>query len=176
METIPKNLAELDTCASLYLREIGEPAQNSLRLLVEEAFVMPQEVTVKFGRTEIANCHPLKPTPSGRLFEIVWNNYVAYFVANESYSTRNESEEFRGRFARLYTKSHFLDYISQATLATSEYPGPMKHIQLVCECHIIDVVSTQFPAVSQHRLNSHESTSPRSFGHVRGKEASKGPL
>jgi hypothetical protein len=161
METIPKDLAELDTCASLYLREIGEPAQNSLRLIIEEAFVTPEEVTVKFAETEIANCHLVKPTPNSRLFEIVWDNYVAYSVANESYSTRNESEEFCGRFARLYAKSYFLDYVSRATLATVEYPGPMNHIQVVCECHIIDVVSTKFPRVGQLRVHPAKSSDPR---------------
>jgi len=149
MDAMPKNLAELDTCASLYLRDIAEPEQNNLRLRIEEAIVMPDEITVKFGGAEIANCHLVKPTADSRLFEIVWGNYVAYSVANESYSTLNESEEFSGRFARLYSKSHFLDYISRATLANKEYPGPLLHIQLVCECHIIDVVSTKFPQVSK---------------------------
>ena len=161
MGTIPKDLAELDTCASLYLREIAEPAQNSLRLLIEEAFVMSEEVTVKFAGAEITNCHPVKPTPSSRLFEIVWDNYVVYSVANESYSTRNESEEFSGRFARLYAKSYFLDYVSRATLATEEYPGRMRHIQVVCECHIVDVVSTEFPRVSQLRLSASDNSNSR---------------
>lgn len=151
METLPKDLAELDTCASLYLREISEPSQNRLRLLIEEALVMPQEVTVKFAGTEIANCHLVRSTADSRLFEIIWDNYVAYSVANESYSTRNESEEFSGRFARLYGKSHFLDYISVATLASTECPGPLRHVQLVCECNIIDVVSIKFPQVNQLR-------------------------
>jgi hypothetical protein len=148
MEALPKDLAELDTCSSLFLREIGEPKQNYLRLLIEEAFALPQEVTVKFGNSEITGCHPVEPTDRSRLFEIIWDNYVAYSVANESYSTRNESEEFSGRFARLYGKSHFLDYISRATLACKEYPGPLQHVQLVCECHIVDVVSTKFPVVT----------------------------
>jgi hypothetical protein len=154
MEAVPNELAELDACASLYLRNISEPAQNSLRLLIEEAFVMPEEVTAKFAEAELANCHIVKPTADSRLFEIIWDNYVAYSVANESYSTRNESEEFSGRFARLYGKSLFLDYISRATLACKDYPGPLQHVQLVCECHIIDVVSTRFPQVSKVRSRS----------------------
>jgi hypothetical protein len=148
MESVPKDLAEPDTCASLYLREIGETKQNCLRLLIEEAFVMPEEVSVNFAGTEIKGCHPVKPTADSRLFEITWDNYVAYSVTNESYGTRNESEEFSGRYARLYSKSHFLDYVSRATLACKEYPGP-HHIQLVCECHIIDVISTNSPRLAR---------------------------
>ncbi|MGB8061512.1 MAG: hypothetical protein WCF26_06445 [Candidatus Sulfotelmatobacter sp.] len=151
MESVPKDLAELDTCPSLYLREIGEPKQNCLRLLIEEALVMPEEVTVKFAGAEITNCHPVRSTTNSRLFEIVWDNYVAYSVANESYSSGNESEEFSGRFARLYAKSCFLDYISRATLVSKEYPGPLQHIELVCECHIVDVVSTMIPRVTHMR-------------------------
>jgi hypothetical protein len=148
METLGKDISELE--------------QNSLRLLIEEAPVMPEEVTVNFAGTEIANCHLVKSTPNSRLFEIIWNNYVAYSVANESYSTRNESEEFSGRFARLYGKSHFLDNISRATLACKEYPGPLQHVQLVCECHIIDVVSTKFPQVNQLRPTPADNKNPRS--------------
>jgi hypothetical protein len=122
METIPKDLAELDTCASLYLREISEPSQNRLRLLLEEAEVMPEEVAIRLAGTELGTGHLVRSTANSRLFEIVWVNYVAYSVTNESYSTRNESEEFSGRFARLYNKSHFLGYISRATLADKEYP------------------------------------------------------
>jgi len=151
METIPKDLAELDTCASIYLRETSEPSQNSLRVLLEEAEVMPEEVAIRFAGTELGTGHLVRSTANSRLFEIVWVNYVAYSVTKESYSTRNESEEFSGRFARLYSKSHFLDYISRATLADKEYPGPLLHIQLVCECHVIDVASTRFPEVTKIR-------------------------
>jgi len=149
MEELARDLAELDTCSSLFLREIGEPKQNCLRLLLEEAFVLTEEVTVKFGASEITGGHPVQSTEHSRLFEIVWDNYVAYSVMNESYVARNESEESSGRLVRLYGKSYFLDYISRATLACKEYPGPLQHIELVCEWHVIDVVSTKFPHVSQ---------------------------
>lgn len=154
MESVPRELAELDTCASFYLREIGETAQNCLRLLIEEAFVMPDVVSVKIAGAEIENCHPVKSTADSRLFEVTWDSYVAYSVTNESYATRNESEEFSGRLARVYGKSHFLRYISRATLACDEYPGPLRHVQLVCECLIIDVVSTKLPQVSPARAKS----------------------
>lgn len=147
MEDIPKDLADLDTCHSLFLCEIGEPEQNCLRLLIEDAFVLPQEATIRFGNSEITGGRPVESTENSRLFEVTWNNYVAYNVANESYSTRTESEEFSGRLARLYSKSHFLEYISRATLVSKEYPGPLRHVQIICECHIVDAVSTEFPQV-----------------------------
>jgi hypothetical protein len=145
------DFAEIDSCHSLFLREITEPRENSLRLLMEEAFVLAKEVTVAVGGTEIAGGHPVRSVEGSRLFEIIWDSYVAYSVRNESYVTRDESEGFLGRFARIYSKSHFLDFVSRATFASDEYPGPMQHIELVSECHIIDVVSTSAPRVRQMR-------------------------
>ncbi len=151
MEAIPKELAELDTCASLYLREISEPKQNTLRLLIEEAEVMPEEVAIRFAGTDLGKGHLVRSTASSRLFEIVWDNYVAYSVTNESFATPSESEEFSGRFARSYSKSHFLDYISHATFASNEYPGALQHVGIVSEEHIIDVISTEPPRVRHMR-------------------------
>jgi hypothetical protein len=151
MEAILKELAELDTCASLYLREISEPTQNSLRLLIEEAEVLPDEVAIRIAGTEMGTGHLVRSTANSRLFEIVWDNYVAYFVTNESYAMPSESEKFSGRFARYYSKSLFLDYISHATVACNEYPGRLQHIGIVSECHIIDVISTALPRVRQMR-------------------------
>lgn len=151
MEAISKEFAELDTCASLFVREISEPSRNSLRLLIEEAEVMPAEVAIRFAETDLGNGHLVRSTPHSRLFEILWDNYVAYCVTNESYAMPGESEEFSGRFARLYSKSNFLDHVSRATLARDEYPGPLKHVGIVSECHIVDVVSTESPRVRQMR-------------------------
>ncbi|MFZ0814456.1 MAG: hypothetical protein WAM78_02995 [Candidatus Sulfotelmatobacter sp.] len=151
MEAVPKELAELDTCASLYLREISEPRQNSLRLLIEEAEVMPEEVAIRIAGTDLGTGHLVRSTASSRLFEIVWDNYVAYLVTNESYAMPSESEKFSGRLARHYSTSPFLDHISHATVACNEYPGPLRHIGIVSECHIIDVVSTGLPRITHMR-------------------------
>jgi len=151
MTAVPENFAEIDSCYSLLVREITEPKENSLRLMIEEAFVLPEEVTVAVGGTEITGGHPVRSVEGSRLFEIIWDFYVAYSVRNESYVARDESEEFLGRFARIYSKSHFLDYVSRATFARNEHPGPLQHIGLISECHIIDVVSTEPPRVKQIR-------------------------
>jgi hypothetical protein len=151
MATLAREFGEIDSCHSLFVREIAEPRENSLRLTVGEAFVLPGEVTVAIGGTEITGGHPIKSVEGSRLFEILWDHYVAYSVRNESYVSRDESEEFSGRFARIYSKSHFLNYVSRATFAQSEYPGPLQHIGLVSACHIIDVVSTEPPRVRQIR-------------------------
>jgi hypothetical protein len=151
MTAVPETFAEIDSCYSLLLREITEPRENSLRLIIEEAFVLPEEVTVAVGGTEIRGGYPIRSVEGSRLFEIIWDFYVAYSVRNESYATRDESEKFSGRSALIYSKSHFLDYVSRATFACNDHPGPLQHIGLVSECHIVDVVSTEPPRVRQLR-------------------------
>ena len=42
----------------------------------------------------------------------------------------------------MYTRSQFLDYISRATLATLEYPGPFLHYGLPTDNHVVEVAST----------------------------------
>jgi hypothetical protein len=150
MEPALSEFAEIDSCHSLFLREITQTSEHALRLLLEEAFVLPGEATVKVCGVEIKG-HPVKSIEGSRLFEVVWDNYVAYSVRNESYVARDESEEFSGRFALTYLKSHFLDYVSRATFACNEHPGPLQHIGIVSERHIIDVVSTELPRVRQIR-------------------------
>lgn len=72
--------AEIDSCYSLFLREITEPSENALRLPLEEAFVLPEERTVAVGGTEIKTRGAIRAIEGSRLFEIVWDFYVAYSV------------------------------------------------------------------------------------------------
>lgn len=113
--------------------------------------MLAEEVTVEVGGSEITGGHPIRSVEGSRLFEIIWDSYVAYSVRNESYVALDESETFSGRFARIYSKSHFLDYISRSTFACDQHPGPLHHIGLVSECHVIDVISTESPQVRQMR-------------------------
>ncbi len=145
-------LAEIDSCEYLFLRETGESDPQVFRLLVEEACASPESVTMNIGGTELTDCHPVKGT--ARFFEIVWNSYIAYCVRNESYcSPEKEAEIAIGnkRF-RVYSKSYFTDYISNATFATSEYPGPVLHYCVATENHVVDVASMEQPQIRNLRL------------------------
>jgi hypothetical protein len=134
-----------------FLREITEPQENFLRLVLGEAFVLAEAVTVEVGGAEITGCRPIRSVEGSRLFEIIWDFYVAYSVRKESYVTLDESEEFSGRLARIYSKSLFLDYISHSTFACDQHPAPLHHIGLLSECPIIEVISTKSPQVRQMR-------------------------
>jgi len=149
MSGIPKEFTEIDSCHCLFLREITEPRENALRLVLEEAFVLPEEGTVTVAGVEIKGSHPVRSVQGSRLFEIIWDSYVAYSVRNESYVTRDESETFSGRYACTYSKSQFLDYVSRSTFARTEYPGPLQHTGFVSEWHIVDVISSVHPRISR---------------------------
>lgn len=143
---------EINSCDYLFLRDITEPEGNSLRLLIEEASANPESASIEVAGTRISDLHRVESSEQSRLFEFLWHNYISYSVRNESYVTSDDSgEKVLGRLLRVYSKSHFLDYVSRATFATAEHPGPFQHFQLICQLHIIDVVSTDAPQIRRVR-------------------------
>jgi len=75
-------LSSLDSTKYLYLRELTEPRDNSLRLVVQEAvvvhggFVCPQELPELERLSSLAA--PIESTDSCRSFELTWKRYFAY--------------------------------------------------------------------------------------------------
>jgi len=151
MSTLSLLTDEIDSCEYLFLREISEPRDNRLRLLIEEAAVTGPPLTRKLPGLEMTGCREIKSTSTSRLFEVTWEVYVAYSIRNESFVSRDEMEMFSGRLFRTYSKSHFLDYVSKATFASEQYPGPLQHIGVICLNHIVDVISTKPPAIDKIR-------------------------
>ena len=137
---------EIDLWESAFLEEIEEMDGQGLRLVVAEAKASPVAKQIKIGGVDLGEGYPVRET--GRKVEITWAGYVAYGVRNESYCTLTPEEEIAaGKKFRVYAKSYFLNYISRATLATSEYPGPFLHYALLTENHVVDVASTSVPVV-----------------------------
>jgi hypothetical protein len=145
---------DIDACKYLYLRELGEPEENVLRLVVEEAKAdgPPEERELLPGKV-VRGLRAIESDWTCRAFELVWTTYVAYSVRNESFCTLDKEELWEGRLFCLYTKSHFLDYVTRATFATADYPGPLRHWGVNCLNHIVDVVSTVEPQVRYIKLS-----------------------
>ena len=162
-------LAELtriiDSCYTIFVDEISEPEQNVLRLVLQEAEMSPETVSHKIGGTIIENLHPVEPTGRSRTLELMWKRYIAYSVTNESFASPDDDSEVRvsGRLLRTYSKSHFLDFVSHATIANEQYPGPSTHFCVVSENHVIDVVSTQMPEIQILPTGSIVARDRRSF-------------
>jgi hypothetical protein len=138
---------EIDDCKYLYLRELWEPEENMLRVVVEEAKAdgPPEDIEI-LGKI-IPGTRPIESDESCRLFELVWPSYVSYCVRNESYTSWDDSEVWKGRLFRVYSKFHFRDFVAKATFASDQYPGPLHHWRLVCLMHLVDVISCAEPEV-----------------------------
>lgn len=150
MSVVPDLFAEVDECQYLFLREIGEPSPNRLRLVIHEARASRHAVPIEIAATPLGEGHPVECDDSCSIFEILWQNYVAYQVTNESLvHGEGSGEVWSGRIVRLYTKSHFLEYVLRKTFACNEHPGPgpLLHFSLICSDHIIDVVAAEVPQI-----------------------------
>jgi hypothetical protein len=138
---------EIDAFQYVFLESIEEVETNNLRLVVVEGIVCPETVSRDVGGAHFEG-HPVKPAVQGGRFEITWEHYVAYSVRNELYAKDGDNEKLlSGKRIAEFSKSDFLDYISHATFATEEYPGPLRHVEVACENHIVDVVAVAAPKI-----------------------------
>jgi len=152
MATRPE-LDFLDSAKYLYLRELAEPCDNSLRLVVQEAVVNPDGLVRPHAELpELAElskgASPIESTPTSRTFELTWKHYVAYLVTEECVGScgQYDDEVFSGSLFRVYTKSHFLDHLARDTGGHTE---EIFHYKLTCLNHLIDVAAYVPPEVKQ---------------------------
>lgn len=154
----------IQTCEWLFLRQIDEPRENSVRIVVEEAMAgapasgapSPWAAGEPAIEAMFKNARLIDHFPDCRVFEIRWPSYVAYSVRNECFVARDAYEVFEGRNFVRYTKSRFLDYVSLGTFARDDHPGPLARWGVLCSEHIIDVVSTEPPLLSEVPLNGRD--------------------
>jgi hypothetical protein len=157
-------LFEHDECLSLlkdvkhlYLREIREPRDNSLRMVVQEAVVSIEKVgaeleiegfpTRTLQETGILeNAHLLESTANCVTFELYWQHYVAYLVTEECVGGCGEysDETYTGNLLRHYSKSHFLEHLARDT---GGHFRPLQHYKVICLNHLIDVASEEPPEI-----------------------------
>ena len=127
----------------LFLIEIGEPRDLVLRLVIVEAGTEGQ-----MGTTErVTGYGSIVPKPDKQPIELVWEGYIAYSVRNECFAIPDRYQMPGGDRFAVRQKSAFLEFISAATLASDDYPGPFQHWELVCLNHVIDVVAPFPPTI-----------------------------
>src|ERR1700736_3320208 len=97
----------LNSANYLYLREIAEPRDNSLRLVVQEA-VSNRSGLVQAGPPELReilkDASPIESSESCRGFELSWKHYVAYLITEECVGSCGDSNDeiYTGNLFRLY--------------------------------------------------------------------------
>lgn len=146
-------LNSLDSAKYLYLRELSEPRDNSLRLVVQEAIVNPDGLVSPHPELpeleELSrSASPIESNDTCRTFELTWKRYVAYLVTEECVGSCGEydNEVFTGNLFRVYTKSHFLEHLARDTGGHTE---EIFHFKLTCLNHMIDVAAYAPPEVKQ---------------------------
>jgi hypothetical protein len=142
---------QLDSARYLYLRELAEPKDNSLRLVVQEAVVNAEGV----ANSELPeldfmlkNAAPIESVEGCATFELTGNIYAAYLVTEELVSSNAkdgcDDECYTGKLLRVYSNSHFLDHLARDTGGHIE---PLQHYKIVRLNHLIDVAAYVPPEV-----------------------------
>ncbi|MGH9741857.1 MAG: hypothetical protein ACRD51_05840 [Candidatus Acidiferrum sp.] len=149
-----RELDSLDSAKYLYLRELSEPRDNSLRLVIQEAVANPSGI-VRSSLPELPELEalrndflPIESTSACSTYELTWIRYVAYLVTEECVGSCGQygDEIFIGRLFRVYTKSHFLEHLVRDTGGHTE---EILHYKLTCLNHLIDVAAYVPPEVKQ---------------------------
>jgi hypothetical protein len=153
----------LNSVKYLYLREISEPRDNSLRIVVQEAVLNPAGSVGTYPELpELAeimkDAVPIESTEKCMSFELSWKRYVAYLVTEECVGSCGDykDEKYESGLLRVYTKSHFLEHLDRDTGGHSE---PIQHYKLICLNHLIDIASYAPPEIRELELVSR--TPPR---------------
>ncbi|PKO63810.1 MAG: hypothetical protein CVU23_09535 [Betaproteobacteria bacterium HGW-Betaproteobacteria-17] len=141
------------SCKYLYLDAIREPEENQLSIVLLEAIAGATLTEEDFAaepnesiRAMLAGSKAIEHVEGCMRFELSWQRYIGYSVVNESYSNGEpESSNGRGRLLVEYEKSNYLEYLSRASFASTDYPGPFKHWAIHCLNHTIDVASQDAP-------------------------------
>jgi hypothetical protein len=72
---------------NLYVRGIGEPPENELRIVVAEG-LLGETTAIEFAGHDLSEGRPIEITDASRRFETRWDSYVAYAVSERSASIR----------------------------------------------------------------------------------------
>lgn len=134
---------KLNSHEFLYLIELDERLDNSLRIIVREAKVSEESSSME-GASGLTG-RAIESTE--QTYEIIFQSYIGYSVLDESYAMPNETEKFEGRVFCIYQKSMYLDYLKIASCASEEYPGVFIHYGVNCLNHLIDIASVDEPDI-----------------------------
>jgi hypothetical protein len=140
---------DLMNIENVYLMNVEEPIENSLRLTFVRSKTNSVSETSKIADKVIDNLYSINPDYSIPLLQLDFDTYIGYSILNESFTSLDNYEEFTGKAFRMFKKSRYLDYINVGTFASEEYPGSFKHYEIACLNHIVDIVSISKPIIKE---------------------------
>ena len=138
---------EINSCQFVFLQELEDGADNRLVLTIKEAKSTPETEDIVLPGGTIRNVHPIGSDDSSRIFELIFADYIAYSVRNESFTEASDTEHWQGRLFRTYSVSNFLDFVRRSTLPIEHDPGALTHYGIICADHIIDIATRNSPTV-----------------------------
>lgn len=136
-------ISKMNACTYLSVRELSEPTEHSLKIVLDEARAEGPLTNVKIGNVVLSDVREIQTSSDSFSFELVWPFYVSYSVTPESYACPDESAQGEGRLFCIYSKSRFLDYTKISTLQL----GPVHHWAVYCINSTVDVVAHEPPVL-----------------------------
>lgn len=133
----------------IYLNRISEPRDNGLRLLIDRCRISDAAGTLRVGGVALPQTRRIDVDDSLPYLQCDFEWYIAYAVRNESYVVADDYDVASGTRFQIYTRSRFLDFINVGTIATEAHSGPFRHYGINALNHIIDVVATDPPVVTE---------------------------
>jgi hypothetical protein len=133
---------------SLFLGEITEPQVNSLKIIVHPAVYDTEIKPVMLGDIQVTTGREYWADTTKKT-EIEFDSYIGYSIRNESNCPYDPDEVYVGKLLRVYSHSKYLEFIKASTFILPNQEGKFKHFGIICEDHIIDVISVDDPRVSE---------------------------
>ena len=138
----------INTEQNIFLTKIFESEENTLEFELTVGLTSEQIVNLTINAVNIGTSRRIYHDNKSEIFKVIFDNYIAYSVINESFENFGGSHYDREKI-RIYSKSNFLDYVKADTFATDDYPGEFKHYAFISQRHIVNVVSTMEPNIEK---------------------------
>jgi hypothetical protein len=144
---------EIGSQRYLYLTNITEPEENSLRLVIEAAHTNGPEHPIDPSLPSLGNATSIIADETTPAWEVVFHGYVAFVVFDESYALpAHEDEVWSGaNLFRTYSKSRFFDYVRSCSFADDDHPGALRHYEIICLNHVVNIVTWYDPEITRIR-------------------------
>lgn len=139
-----------------FLISLHEEAVNNLRIIIAVAEVgkktndssllhsMDKEINSKLWQI-LKQCRSITPDNNHK-YGVIFENYIAYQVRNESFCSFDTEEIRKGKFIITFEKSKLLEHLPKITDVQkfkdgSYYPAEWKHYGIYTQNHVIDIIS-----------------------------------
>jgi hypothetical protein len=150
----------INECAYLFATDVRELEELTLGLTLVEAKsqapITSTEHAEPLARLKLGG-KPVEHDETCRVFELVFprKHLISYTVLNETYSRYPQVPEvFTGKLFRIFSRSYLLEFIERTTYASGGHPAPLMHIQIVCQNHVFDVITTTPPEIAVSNTNA----------------------